>query len=117
MFLEQLILAKLKLLLLIKFILAMDQEEIKYGDWREAFEDKRYNNPEYSESSQEPNRTGFKIINSPFTNLSIYVCSSSDFEDGVESLSDDSFNNISEQREGDEKEPENSSGLPDEDCF
>ena len=116
-FLEQLIFAKCNSLIIIKSIHTMDQEETKYNNSKVIFKNKRYYNDEYPESSQEPNSASFKILNSPFTNSFIYVCSSSDFEVGVEALSDDSFEDISEQWEGNGTESEDRSNSFDEDCF
>ena len=117
MFLDQLIFAKCNSLIIIKSIHTMDQEETKYNNSKVIFENKRYYNDEYPESSLEPNSASFKKLNSPFTNSIIYVCSSSDFEVRVEALSDDSFKDISEQWERNWTESEDRSNSFDEDCF
>ena len=93
----------------------MERQEIKYKNNSEKYENKKYHDEEYFESSQEYKGLHFKVLNSLFSCDPIYLCSSSIFWNEVEALSDNFFENISEKGKRDDVVSENGSSSVDDD--
>ena len=95
----------------------MEQEEIKWRDNSEDFGVQRCYDEEYYVSSLERKSIHVKVLNSPFSQDPVYVCSSEDFWNQVEALTNDSFEDISEQLRRDDAEPEDRPCPFEEDYF
>ena len=68
-------------------------------------------------SSSERKSIHVKVLNSPFSQDPDYVCSSEDFWNQVEALTNDSFEDISEQLRRDDAEPKDRPCPFEEDYF